>query len=70
MDAAPHTPLPAISGRPPDPTRPIQGCSFSPRCHYASSICHREKPLLGAAESPDHQFACFHPISLAAGIEA
>src|SRR5205823_1557773 len=35
IDAAPHTPLPAISGRPPDPTRPIQGCSFSPRCRYA-----------------------------------
>ena len=25
LDAAPHTPLPAISGRPPDPTRPLQG---------------------------------------------
>src|SRR5205823_4003996 len=35
IDAAPHAPLPAISGRPPDPTRPIQGCSFSPRCRYA-----------------------------------
>ncbi len=28
IDAAPHTPLPAISGRPPDPTRPIQGAHF------------------------------------------
>jgi ABC-type dipeptide/oligopeptide/nickel transport system ATPase component len=36
--------LPAISGRPPDPTRPIQGCSFSPRCRYAAGRCHREKP--------------------------
>jgi len=31
IDARPHTPLPAISGRPPDPTRPLKGCSFSPR---------------------------------------
>ena len=22
-------------GRPPDPTRPLKGCSFSPRCRYA-----------------------------------
>jgi len=32
LDAPPHTRLPAIVGRPPDPTRPLQGCSFSPRC--------------------------------------
>ena len=43
IDAAPHTPLPAISGRPPDPTRPIKGCSFSPRCRYADrSLPSRE----------------------------
>jgi peptide/nickel transport system ATP-binding protein len=62
IDAAPHTPLPAISGRPPDPTRPLQGCSFAPRCRFAAGLCHREKPALTAAESPEHQFACFHPI--------
>src|SRR3984957_18963510 len=70
IDAAPHTPLPAISGRPPDPTRPIQGCSFSPRCRYAAGRCFREKPLLAAAESPDHQYACFHPIGIATGVHA
>jgi len=66
IDAAPHTPLPAISGRPPDPTRPIQGCSFSPRCRYAAGRCYRVKPLLAASESPDHQYACFHPIQVTA----
>jgi peptide/nickel transport system ATP-binding protein len=70
IDAAPHTPLPAISGRPPDPTRPIQGCSFSPRCRYAAGPCHCEKPVLMATESADHQYACFHPIQLAAGVDA
>jgi peptide/nickel transport system ATP-binding protein len=70
IDAAPHTPLPAISGRPPDPTRPIQGCSFSPRCRYAAGQCYREKPLLAAAESPHHQYACFHPIQTTAGADA
>ena len=70
IDAAPHTPLPAISGRPPDPTRPILGCSFSPRCRYAAGLCHREKPALTATESPAHLFACFHPILTPARIGA
>jgi peptide/nickel transport system ATP-binding protein len=70
IDAAPHTPLPAISGRPPDPTRPIAGCSFSPRCRYADDRCRREKPRLAAAESPDHQYACFHPIGAKVGVGA
>ena len=70
IDAAPHTPLPAISGRPPDPTRPIKGCSFSPRCHYATGPCHCDKPQLTGAETPDHQYACFHPIQIAAGVTA
>ena len=70
IDAAPHTLLPAISGRPPDPTRPIKGCSFSPRCRYAAGACLEEKPLLAEAESPAHQYACFHPIETAAGVPA
>src|SRR4051794_16606264 len=49
IDAAPHTPLPAISGRPPDPTRPLAGCSFSPRCRYAADDCRWTKPPLVAA---------------------
>ncbi|MEA2941456.1 MAG: peptide/nickel transport system ATP-binding protein, partial [Bradyrhizobium sp.] len=68
IDAAPHTPLPAIPGRPPDPTRPIAGCSFSPRCRYAMSDCHQQRPALTAAASPDHQYACFHPIHAAVGV--
>ncbi len=64
LDTAPHTVLPAISGRPPDPTRPIKGCSFSPRCRYAVARCHAEKPALTEAETPAHQYACFHPIEM------
>ena len=64
LDAAPHTPLPAISGRPPDPTRPLRGCSFSPRCRYAVARCQNEKPALEAAETSAHQYACFHPIEV------
>jgi peptide/nickel transport system ATP-binding protein len=70
IDAAPHTVLPAISGRPPDPTRPIKGCSFSPRCRYAVARCHGEKPELTEAETPAHQFACFHPIEMPLAVPA
>jgi peptide/nickel transport system ATP-binding protein len=68
MDAVPHTPLPAISGRPPDPTRPLKGCAFAPRCRYASGQCLREKPNLVSAELPDHHYACFHPLRITAGV--
>jgi peptide/nickel transport system ATP-binding protein len=64
LDTPPHTALPAISGRPPDPTRPMKGCSFAPRCRYADSRCQNEKPRLEGAETA-HQYACFHPIKLA-----
>jgi peptide/nickel transport system ATP-binding protein len=67
LDSAPHTPLPAISGRPPDPTRPLPGCSFAPRCRYANGRCQGEKPTLVNAESPAHQYACFNPIQTASG---
>ncbi|HEY0849005.1 MAG TPA: ABC transporter ATP-binding protein [Bradyrhizobium sp.] len=70
LDTAPHTTLPAISGRPPDPTRPIKGCSFSPRCRYAVARCHGEKPELTEAETPAHQYACFHPIEMPAPVPA
>ena len=70
LDSPPHAVLPAISGRPPDPTRPLKGCSFSPRCRYAVARCHVEKPVLAAAEVPAHQYACFHPIETPAAVPA
>jgi peptide/nickel transport system ATP-binding protein len=70
IDAAPHTSLPAISGRPPDPTRPLPGCSFAPRCRYADARCQTEKPSLSEAESRDHLYACFHPVETAAEVSA
>ncbi|TPQ31758.1 dipeptide/oligopeptide/nickel ABC transporter ATP-binding protein [Bradyrhizobium guangdongense] len=70
LETAPHTPLPAISGRPPDPTRPVPGCSFAPRCRYAAGRCHQAKPDLSAAETAGHFYACFHPIRMAEGIGA
>ena len=70
IDTVPHTVLPAISGRPPDPTRPLKGCSFSPRCRYALAGCHVGKPALTEAETPAHKFACFFPIETGASVPA
>ena len=66
IDAAPHTPLPAISGRPPDPTRPLKGCSFSPRCRYAAGpMPHRKARVSRRLNPREHLYACFHPIETA-----
>ncbi|MFI4931412.1 MAG: ABC transporter ATP-binding protein [Burkholderiales bacterium] len=65
VDAAPHTPLAAISGRPPDLTRLPAGCAFAPRCRHASERCARERPTLRG--TPGHAFACWHPIAVPQG---
>jgi peptide/nickel transport system ATP-binding protein len=66
LDSAPHTALPAIAGRPPDPTRPLPGCSFAPRCRYADIQCREAKPPLAATEHAGAFHACWHPLGGAA----
>jgi len=62
LDSAPHTALPAIAGRPPDPTRPLPGCSFAPRCKYADGQCHESKPPLVDPSQAGALYACWHPL--------
>jgi peptide/nickel transport system ATP-binding protein len=62
LDLPPHTPLQAISGLPPDPTRPSPGCAFAPRCSRSDEQCRRSRPALAYEEGREHQFACWHPI--------
>jgi len=62
LDQAPHTTLPAIAGRPPDPTRPMPGCSFAPRCKYADLQCHETKPPLVDPARAGALYACWHPL--------
>jgi peptide/nickel transport system ATP-binding protein len=62
LDAPPHTPLAAISGRPPDPMRPSPGCAFAPRCRYRAEHCEEKKPDLTPMDAGDHQCACWYPI--------
>ncbi|HYM03943.1 MAG TPA: ABC transporter ATP-binding protein [Stellaceae bacterium] len=62
LHAAPHTPLAAIGGVPPDPTRLPAGCPFSPRCRYSQERCCRENPDLSGADDAGHQYACWYPL--------
>ncbi len=51
----------SIPGLPPDLVHPPTGCRFAPRCRYVTDKCRAEEPLL-RGETPEHQFACFHPV--------
>lgn len=49
LDAVPRItkerdPLKTIEGMVPNPTERIEGCSFSPRCPYATDQCRKEAP--------------------------
>lgn len=53
------TPLTAIPGSPPNLLAMPFGCSFHPRCPYASELCARQAPPLYAIGG-GHFAACFH----------
>jgi oligopeptide/dipeptide ABC transporter ATP-binding protein len=53
--------LHAIPGLPPDLSHPPQGCRFAARCPRATDKCRAEEPPL-AGKTPDHRFACWHPV--------
>src|ERR1700749_1613206 len=60
LERSAHTPLPVVSGRPPDPTALPPGCSFAPRCQYAEDDCLAKIPAL-AEHVPGHGWPCWHP---------
>ena len=64
LDQPSHTRLLGIPGRPPDLEGTGTGCRFSPRCPDARERCHTEEPPLRAAETSDHEFACWYPVNL------
>ena len=57
--------LVAIPGHPPDPSRPVVGCPFAPRCAYVVDRCQQENPPLLLAP-PDHASACWQADEVAA----
>jgi oligopeptide/dipeptide ABC transporter ATP-binding protein len=62
--AAPsHTPLQTIPGRPPNLSADRRGCSFAPRCAYATERCSiEEPPLRQVGAATDHLAACWYPL--------
>ena len=59
--------LKPINGMPPDPTNLPEGCSFSPRCPYATEACrHGEVPYTQTA--PGHFCLCHHPLTREGGM--
>ena len=60
LDLPPHSPLPVVSLRAPDLTRPAPGCAFAPRCPRCAGDCRQQDPVLEEHENK-HFWACFHP---------
>ncbi|MDP6868821.1 MAG: ABC transporter ATP-binding protein [Acidimicrobiales bacterium] len=65
-----HTPLAAITGRPPVATHLPKGCAFSPRCPYVQPRCHEEDPSLVSIGTSEHKAACWYPVGSDANREA
>jgi peptide/nickel transport system ATP-binding protein len=63
-----HTRLLAIPGRPPNLLKLPKGCSFAPRCSFATDRCRDERPELEASNAPGHVFACWNPLPVKQGV--
>jgi peptide/nickel transport system ATP-binding protein len=59
-----HTRLITIPGRPPNLLNLSDGCSFAPRCKYATDQCHLVRPELQPSVEPGHSFACWNPLPI------
>ena len=53
--------LTPIEGHPPSPIETISGCSFHPRCPFATKECTKVAPLMKSYN--ESQVACYHPHS-------
>jgi oligopeptide/dipeptide ABC transporter ATP-binding protein len=65
-----HTRLLAIPGRPPNLLNLPKGCSFAPRCSFATDRCRQERPELENANAPGHTFACWNPLPVTQSVSA
>jgi len=59
-----HTRLVTIPGRPPNLLNLSDGCSFAPRCKFATDQCHLVRPELQPSIEPGHSFACWNPLPI------
>jgi peptide/nickel transport system ATP-binding protein len=54
-----HTRLKEIPGMVPALVNLPKGCTFAPRCAYATDVCRNETPPY-ETKAPDHKAACWH----------
>jgi oligopeptide/dipeptide ABC transporter ATP-binding protein len=54
-----------VSGEPPNPINPPQGCVFHTRCPFSTEICSQVEPPL-ARYANGHLAACHHPLKVSA----
>ena len=69
IDAASHTPLVPIPGRPPEMVGVSDGCPFAPRCRYSITRCLTDQPGL-TSHGTGHLCACHAPVGTPSGTEA
>lgn len=63
MDRQRTDKLDPVDGQPPDLTQLDEGCSFRPRCRFATDQCAKSFPVLEEIE-PGHTSACFEKENL------
>ncbi|MDE4618720.1 ABC transporter ATP-binding protein [Sinorhizobium meliloti] len=51
-----------LDGEVPSPINRPSGCSFSPRCRWATSVCRASEPQI-FEEGQQRGYLCFHPMS-------
>lgn len=64
MDRQRAAKLDPVDGQPPELTKLDDGCSFRPRCRFATDVCAKSFPPLEEIE-PGHTSACFEKENLA-----
>ena len=62
LDSARKERLSPIGGAPPNLAFLPQGCSFAPRCAYATDESRASVPELRPIDSPGHLVACWNPV--------
>ncbi len=62
LDAIRKDKLDPIEGAPPELTTVMAGCSFAPRCLYATQESLERVPELRSIDGADHLVACWNPV--------
>ena len=63
LDDAERQRLVPIEGQPPDLAAMPPGCSFAPRCRFATDRCRRDRPVLEPVDDGTHRKACFADVT-------